>query len=140
MILTRFAAVVAAVAMLTLFNPAAQADEAAVQRVITAQLEAFRANDAKTAFGFAAPGIKRMFRTPQNFIMMVERGYRPVYEGSTPTFLRSQDGGDGNFAQEVSLTDNEGRSWRALYTLAKQDDGSWRITGCVLRPANAQSI
>ena len=76
MILTRFAAVVAAVAMLTLFNPAAQADEAAVQKVITAQLEAFRANDAKTAFGFAAPGSKRMFRTPQNFITMVERGYR----------------------------------------------------------------
>ena len=34
----------------------------------------------------------------------------------------------------------DGKAWTALYTLARQDDGSWRITGCYLKAAEGQNI
>jgi hypothetical protein len=32
----------------------------------------------------------------------------------------------------VQLTDEAGDTWLALYTLEKQPDGSWLISGCTL--------
>jgi len=130
----------AALALFLAFTGAAMADRTAVRATIEGQLEAFRAGDAEAAYGFAAPYVKRMFPTPERFIRMVQRGYAPVYEGNAPAFLRSEDVGDGTFAQEVGFTDSAGQSWTALYTLTRQSDGSWRISGCYLRKADGQSI
>jgi uncharacterized protein (DUF2237 family) len=44
---------------------AARADEAAMRSVITAQIEAFLAEDAPRAFDFASPFIQRKFGTPK---------------------------------------------------------------------------
>jgi ClpP class serine protease len=130
----------AALAAFLAFAAPASADPAAVRATIEAQLDAFRAGDAAAAYAYAAPSIKRMFPTPERFIGMVRRGYAPVYEANSPVFLRARDLGEGRYAQEVGLVDGEGQSWTALYTLARQDDGSWRITGCYLRKAPGQTI
>lgn len=122
------------------FTSSAVADPAAVRATIEGQLEAFRNGDAAAAYAFAAPSIKRMFPTPERFIRMVRRGYAPVYEGNSPVFLRARDMGADGFAQEVGLTDSSGQAWTALYTLARQPDGSWRITGCYLRKADGPTI
>lgn len=116
------------------------ADAAAVRATIEGQLQAFRNGDAEAAYAFAAPSIRRLFPTPERFIRMVQRGYAPVYEGTAPVFLRSRALEDGRFAQEVGFTDRAGRSWTALYTLARQPDGTWRITGCHLRKADGPTI
>ncbi|MEM9222548.1 MAG: DUF4864 domain-containing protein [Pseudomonadota bacterium] len=118
----------------------AKADPTAVQSTITAQLDAFRAGDADAAYALAAPSIKRMFPTAERFISMVQSGYRPVYNARNPVFLRSQSIDETRFAQEVSLSDQDGQAWTALYTLALQDDGTWRITGCYLRKADGSNI
>jgi hypothetical protein len=119
----------------------AHADEqSAVRGTIEAQLEAFRDGDAAAAYAFAAPAIKRMFPTPERFARMVRRGYAPVYEGNAPVFLRSRAIGEDGYAQEVGFTDSSGQSWTALYTLALQPDGSWRITGCYLRKSDGPTI
>jgi hypothetical protein len=112
----------------------------AVRATIEGQLEAFRNGDAASAYAYAAPSIKRMFPTPERFIGMVRRGYAPVYEGNAPVFLRAEAIGEDRYAQEVGLTDSSGQSWTALYTLARQPDGSWRITGCYLRKAEGPTI
>lgn len=117
----------------------AQADPTAVRATITAQLEAFRSGDAAAAYAFAAPSIKRMFPTPERFISMVERGYAPVANARSSVFLRSQPIDETTFAQEVGLTDDAGQSWTALYTLKRQADGTWRITGCYLRRTPGQA-
>ena len=50
-----------------------------VQATISAQLEAFLKDDFETAFTFASPSIRSMFQTPQNFGLMVQRGYPMVW-------------------------------------------------------------
>ncbi len=119
---------------------AAKADPLAVRETILAQMQALRDGDAAAAYAYAAPSIKRLFPTPERFIQMVRRGYRPVSDAHSPVFLRAELVGQDRFAQEVGITDGDGRSWTVLYTLAKQDDGVWRITGCYLRKAKGQNI
>jgi hypothetical protein len=75
------------------------------QRIITAQISAFRADDGQTAYGYAAPVVRNIFPTPEIFMSMVKRGYGPVYRPQT---------------------------YEALYSMEKQPDGTWRISGCTL--------
>ncbi|RAH98978.1 DUF4864 domain-containing protein [Acuticoccus sediminis] len=114
-------------------SSAAHADSDAVRATILGQMNALRAGDAESAYAYAAPDLKRLFPTAERFISMVRKGYAPVTHASAPRFLRSQSKADGTFAQEVAFRDNEGQPWRALYMLARQPDGEWRITGCYLR-------
>ena len=44
---------------------AGEADAAAIRGVIRQQIDAFRAGDVDTAFGFASPGIRAMFGTSE---------------------------------------------------------------------------
>jgi hypothetical protein len=131
------AAVVAAFACLA--SPVF-ADEDAVRAAISAQLDAFRDGKPDAAYALAAPAIKKMFPTVDAFATMVRRGYAAVYDGGPPVFLRSKAVGEDSYAQEVALTDRAGKSWTALYTLSRQEDGSWRITGCYLKPLEGTSI
>ncbi|MEM0905876.1 MAG: DUF4864 domain-containing protein [Pseudomonadota bacterium] len=122
-----------------LFTGVSKADPLAVRATISAQLDAFRAGDADAAYTYAAPSIRQMFPTAEGFIRMVRRGYRPVYEARDAVFLRAQEMPSGGYAQEVGFTDATGDTWTALYTLAQQSDGSWRITGCYLRKSGGRS-
>ena len=47
------------------------ADAAAVRKVIEAQLDAFRKDDAPRAFSYATAGIRMTFGTAENFMEMV---------------------------------------------------------------------
>ncbi|MCF3936655.1 DUF4864 domain-containing protein [Acuticoccus sp. M5D2P5] len=118
---------------------AAHADPLAVRQTIEAQLNAFRAGDFDGAYALAAPKLKQMFPTSERFIRMVRRGYAPVMDATSPVFLRSKAIDERSFAQEVGFTDASGQAWTALYTLARQPSGEWRITGCYLRKADGQN-
>jgi hypothetical protein len=115
------------------------ADRSQIQDVIRNQLEAFGRDDALAAYGFAAPGIKRMFPTSEIFIDMVRRGYPPVYRPKAWAFGDIKDGPNGP-VQSVRLTDADGTQWLAVYTMEKQEDGSWRISGCTLIRDEAKSV
>ena len=104
-----------------------------VQRVISDQLAAFLENDGERAYSHAAPGIKQRFQNSKNFMAMVERGYGAIYRSTTYDFGRSRLEEDGNFYQELILTGEKGITWKSLYALAKQDDGSWKIIGVQIR-------
>jgi hypothetical protein len=109
----------------------AQEDPAAIRSVIESQLGAFLRDDAEAAWAHASPGIQRMFRSSDIFIGMVRQGYQPVYRPKEWTFgdLRPSSGGP---EQEVRIVDAAGESWVAIYTMEKQPDGSWKISGCRL--------
>jgi hypothetical protein len=107
------------------------ADARAVRAVIEAQLEAFRRDDAPRAFSYAAPGIREAFGTPEKFMAMVREQYAVVYRPRSVSFEEPVMAGE-DLVQPVRITDGDGRTWMAIYPMAKQPDGSWRINGCHL--------
>ena len=106
-------------------------DASAIRAVIQAQLDAFRANDASRAFSYAAPGIQARFGTPADFLAMVRSEYPVVYHPASVAFLSVQEI-DGQVSQVVQMTDTAGALWMAVYTLERQADRSWRISGCAI--------
>ena len=111
------------------------ADRTAARATIERQIEAFKKNDPATAYAQAAPQIQNMFATPETFLAMVERGYPPVLRPRSYSFESVEDAGEDELAQGVKLQDENGIDWVALYSLQKQVDGQWRITGCSLKKA-----
>jgi len=112
-----------------------------VQNIIKQQIEAFRSDDGETAYSFAAPGIKSAFPDTQRFMEMVKNSYAPIYRPGNLTFGRNASEDDGRLMmQELLITDRKGDSWQAVYILARQDDGNYRITGVRLAPIRDSAI
>jgi len=124
-------------ALLLLFvlaGPAAADDaaRAAAQATITRQVEAFGRDDAPTAYAQAAPAIRELFPNADLFIGMVRNQYRPVYRHRSFVFGEGRDTGEASVVQSVAIQDEYGVDWTAEYSLARDADGQWRITGCRL--------
>lgn len=109
----------------------APADRAAIEGVISAQIEAFRRDDAAAAYGFAAPNIHALFPTPEIFMRMVRSGYAPVYRPQAVRFSETVVE-NGAVVQRVLLRGPDGRAHLALYTMERQADGAWKIASVVL--------
>jgi hypothetical protein len=109
-------------------------DKQATQSVITDQLNAFAADDGSKAFSFAAPLIRNSFSDAETFMRMVKNGYAPVYRNKNHVFGESFTDQLGRPAQRVTLTAVDGRRYEAIYTLEKQPNGTWKISGCFLTP------
>ncbi len=107
------------------------ADAAAIHSVIERQHAAFQRDDAAAAFAFASPEIQARFGTPAAFIEMVRRAYQPVYRPREREFRALVEGEEGP-VQKVLLVGPEGRVVLALYSMEREADGSWRISGCTL--------
>ena len=105
------------------------AEAKAVRKVIEAQLDAFRHDDAKRAFSYAAAGIRDMFGSAESFLEMVRTSYAVVYRPRNVVFEPPERVG-ADVVQPVIMTDAEGRGWIALYPMRREKDGSWRINGC----------
>ncbi|MFZ5963310.1 DUF4864 domain-containing protein [Thalassococcus sp. BH17M4-6] len=103
-----------------------------VQDTIQRQLDAFMADDFDTAFTFAAPNIQGMFGTPENFEMMVKRGYPMVWRPADVTFGDLRDDG-ATVAQRVIIRDQKGATHVLEYTMVDQG-GMWRIAGVQIIP------
>ena len=108
-----------------------RADEKSVRAAVEGQLAAFAKDDAKKAFSFAAPNVREAIGNAPDFLAMVRRDYPVVYRPASVAFLKVE-GKDGDAIQRVQMLDASGKSWLALYSLARQKDKSWRITGCVV--------
>ncbi len=113
----------------------ALAQDAEIKGVISSQLDAFQVDDFERAFTFASPNIKRMFRTPENFGSMVQRGYPMVWRPSDVRF-GALEMSRGQLVQKVFLVDQQGAQYVALYTMAETGEG-WKINGVeILRPSD----
>ncbi len=115
------------------------ADTAAIRQVIERQIAAFQRDDGPAAFAFAAPGIQGMFGDPDTFMEMVRTGYLPVYRPREVEF-RGLVVRRGTPIQEVLLVGPDGRPVLALYSMERQADGSWRISGCTLVKAPDETV
>lgn len=118
--------------LLALASPGFADDGSDARAAIGGQLDAFRADDGARAYAFAAPNIQRIFPSPDIFLTMVAKAYPAVHRARNVTFGPLKPEGAG-LRQEVYLSDPDGQSWIASYTLERQPDGSLKITGCQMR-------
>ena len=126
----------AALVALQLLQPAQAAalsanDEKAVQTVVQSQLEAFAKDDADKAFSYAAPELRKSFGTASVFMAMVKGSYPVVYRPASVAFLKPESLGD-DAVQRVQMLDASGTPYLAVYSMQRQKDKTWRISGCVV--------
>ncbi|MCJ8518277.1 hypothetical protein ABID21_000820 [Pseudorhizobium tarimense] len=100
------------------------------QAVIANQLSAFASDDAETAYSFASPNIRSIYRSETQFLDMVRKNYPPVYKLGNYAFGRSKLVGGGELVlQEVLISGEEGQDWTAVYEMRLMDDGSYKVNG-----------
>jgi hypothetical protein len=121
---------------LGLTSPVAADDvHPAAQQLIEKQIQAFLHNDPDAAYSFASPGIKAMFPDKDAFFAMVKKSYEPVFHPGNYAFGRSKSDNEGAILyQEVLITGGDGKDWSAIYQLARQPDGSYKINGVQIVP------
>jgi hypothetical protein len=113
----------------------AGAQEEPVRAVISAQIEAFKANDLDTAFGYASPTIRGIFGSPENFGAMVRGGYPMVWRPQEVRFLALEQR-RGRLWQDVLVRDQGGALHILEYQMQKGEAG-WKINGVIVRRAAA---
>jgi Domain of unknown function (DUF4864) len=115
-------------------------DQDDIKTVIESQLNAFAVDDGSKALTYAAPLVKQIFKTPEQFMAMVKQGYQPVYRNNARLFGGVFLDGLGRPSMRVVLTGADGKRYEALYAMEKQDDGSWKIAGCTILAIQAQEV
>ena len=118
--------------------PVDAGEQAALQAVVTQQIDAFNRDDGAAAIGFAAPSIKDKFTDAKTFLDMVHKGYAPLLHARKIDFGAVTETPTGP-AQAVTIIAADGALWRGLYTF-EQVDGAWRISGCILAQDEATAI
>ena len=106
-------------------------DEKAVQAVVQSQLAAFARDDADKAFSYAAPELRKTIGNASAFMAMVKNSYPVVYRPASVAFLKAEGSGD-DIVQKVQMLDASGTSYLAVYSLQRQKDKTWRISGCAV--------
>jgi hypothetical protein len=130
-----------AVAMTLLIGTASAEDltAASSRAIIERQLDAFERDDAEAAYALAAPTIKQMFSDADQFMTMVRDHYAPVYRHRSVEFGAFAESGD-EASLQATLVDNDNVVWTALYSLRREANGDWLISGCVLVKADGSAI
>jgi hypothetical protein len=111
----------------------------AIRAVIASQLEAFKRDDAARAFSYAAPSVRKQYRTPREFMRMVRADYRAVYRPQSVRFL-------DHFmvskqpVQRLRLVTQDDVVLTAYYVMERQRDGTWKIAGCALHRRATVSV
>jgi Domain of unknown function (DUF4864) len=100
----------------------AQDAASAFRAIIQSQIDAFLADDVDRAFGYAAPGIQQVFRTPENFGEMVRNGYPMVWRPAGVEFLDLHPK-NGRLWQRVRIHDAAGRVHVLDYEMVATPDG-----------------
>lgn len=109
------------------------ADEKNVRAVVQGQLTALARDDARKAFSYAAPNVREAVGTAEGFLALMRRSYPVVYRPASVAFLKPESK-DGLVIQRVQMLDDQGNAWLAIYSLQRQKDKAWRITGCQVVP------
>lgn len=130
-----FAFVLASGAAALADDPIAPGAEAAIQDVISKQLDAFKVEDGAAAEAFAAPGIKTMFPSPDMFMGMVKNAYSALIRPRSTHFDALNQTPLG-LVQKMTIIDGNGQVWTAAYTMMLVD-GQWKISGCFILKSDA---
>ena len=98
-----------------------------IRSVIDAQVQAFKAEDAVTAFTFASPRIKQLFGTVENFAAMVQGSYPMVWNPDKVVFFDQAQRG-AIIWQRVLFVDQAGAEHWFAYEMVPVGE-TWKING-----------
>ena len=99
----------------------------AVRYTIGSQIDAFKNNDVKKAYTFAAPNIQAQFPSPDIFGLMVRNGYPVIWNPKNYKFTSFKDLGN-RCIQQVLFQSYDGSLETYDYLLEK-DGNLWKIAG-----------
>ena len=98
-----------------------------VQDTISSQIDAFKQNDIKKAYTYAAPNIQAQFPSPEVFGLMVRNGYPVIWRPKSFKFTKFKDLGN-RCIQRVLFQSYNGSLESYDYILEKTDN-LWKIAG-----------
>jgi hypothetical protein len=110
----------------------------AIREVIAAQRAAIIAGEAEKAFSYASPGIQQQFGDAASFLAMVDAAYAALESARYVEFLEGAVI-EGIVVQPLRLIDADNTVRVALYTMEKQADGEWRVSGCRIAPSTVRA-
>lgn len=110
----------------------------AIRDVVAAQRTAIIAGDADKAFDYASPGIQQQFGDAASFLAMVDADYSALASARYVEFLEGAVI-DSIVVQPLRLIDADNTVRVALYTMERQADGKWRISGCRIAPSTVRA-
>lgn len=110
----------------------ALAQDAEIRGVIGGQISALQADDFGAAFGYASPGIKDIFGSPERFGAMVQQGYPMVHRPDEVRYLALRTEA-GRQVQRVMIRDGAGRVHFLDYEMTPSENG-WQINAVRLLP------
>jgi hypothetical protein len=113
-------------------------DWKSIKQVIAAQRAALLAGDGDKAFGYATPALRAQFGDADAFMAMVHLGYAALLSARYTEFLEGAVI-EGLIIQPLRLIDTDNSVRVALYTMEKQENGAWRISGCRIGPSTVQA-
>jgi hypothetical protein len=113
-------------------------DWRAIRGVVIAQREALVAGDDAKAYAQASPDVRAQYATPSAFAATMRRRYAPLVEARDAALLDGAVIG-GDVIQPLQLVLPDGTVLVALFTMARQRDGAWRIAGCLIAPSVRKS-
>ena len=114
------------------------ADRTKIQRVINLQIRAFEKNDEALAFSYSTPQTRKFFGSSRSFMELVREEYSVLYQHVSREFLEAAVI-EGEVIQPLRIVSREGEIVVALYSLERQADREWRISGCELAPSTLQA-
>jgi hypothetical protein len=113
-------------------------DWKAIKQVIADQHAALIGGKSEKAFAYATPTLRAQFGDAETFMAMVQLGYAALLTARYTEFLEGAEI-DGLVIQALRLIGADNSVSVALYTMEKQPDGTWRISGCRIGPSAVQA-
>ena len=98
-----------------------------VHHTISSQIEAFKKNDLKEAYTFAAPNIQAQFPNPDTFGLMVRNGYPIIWKPKSFKFVKFKD--LGNKCIQRVLFKSYGGSLETYDYILEKSNNLWKIAG-----------
>jgi len=106
-------------------------DKSKIEDAVRAELRALVAQDAKRAFAKLTPSTQSFFGAPEKFLQAVADELPPVLVTKKFSFLGINRA--GATTSEVLITDILGQEWLADFEMERQENGAWRVKGCVVQ-------
>jgi len=106
-------------------------DKGRIEDAVRAELRALVAQDANRAFAKLTPSTQSFFGKPDKFLQAVADELPPILVTKKFSFLGIDRKGATN--SEVLITDVLGQEWLADFEVERQENGDWRVKGCVVQ-------
>ena len=100
-----------------------------VRFTISSQIDAFKENDVKKAYTFAAPNIQAQFPNPDLFGLMVRNGYPIIWRPKSFKFTEFRDLGE-TCVQRVLFQSYSG-SLKSYDYILEKNNNLWKIAGVI---------